>query len=161
MDPVFYLDVTELANDLSEISELTPAQITENILRDVGSRIVDNARQRAPKKTGRLSTSISFKVTKGSKLEIDVGAPYGTYQEFGTGTRGEFPGRPYVITPKQAKVLRFTAGGKTVYTRKVTHPGIPARPYLRPAAIEEVGPLLDKLTEKGQALIIKGPNSAL
>ena len=161
MDPVFYFDVTELANDLSTISELTPAQITENILQDVGSRIVDNARQRAPKKTGKLSSSITYKVTNGTKLEVDVSVPYGTYQEFGTGTRGEYPGRPYIITPKQAKVLRFTAGGQTIYTKRVNHPGIPARPYLRPAAQEELGTLLDKLSEKGQAMIVKGPNSAL
>ena len=160
MQPVFSLDVSDLAKDLSTISELSPAQITENIFNDLGSQIVAKAQSNAPFKTGALKNSIEYEASA-NKLVIDVGVPYGTFQEFGTGVRGEFSGTTYDIRPKRAKFLRFVVGGKVVYTKHVRHPGIRAHPYLRPAAIEVLGPLLDKLADRGQAMIVKGPNSTL
>lgn len=41
------------------------------------------------------------------------------YQDEGT--------RPHPIVPRNAKVLRFPAGGRVVYTRHVNHPGTKAR----------------------------------
>lgn len=157
---VVYTDVEKLAKDLEKISELTAEEITQNIMYDLGPRIIMNAAQRAPRKTGQLANSIAFRVN-GSTLEILAKAPYGNYQEFGTASRGEFGGSPYTIVPRKGKRLRFSVGGKTVYARKVTHPGIRPRPYMRPAAIEELGPLMKELLDRGQALIVKGPNSAL
>lgn len=159
-DPVVYLDVKDLAHDLQEISELSPEQITNNILHDFGKSITQKAQENAPRKTGRLASSISYTVN-GDQLVIEVKAPYGMYQEFGTGTRGEFNGSAYTIKPKKGKYLKFKAGGRTIYTKQVTHPGIPARPFLRPAVTEALGPLFDKLAERGQAMILKGPNSNL
>lgn len=37
---------------------------------------------------------------------------------------------PYVITPKNKKMLVFKVAGGMVFTRKVNHPGLPARPLL-------------------------------
>lgn len=159
-EPVIYFDITALVRDLKQVSELTTEQITENVLQDIGKEITINAQQRAPVKTGKLRQSIHYFV-RGGTLTIDASAEYAPFIEFGTGSRGEFPGKPYVIKPKKGKYLVFKAGGKTIYTKQVTHPGIAAQPYLRPAAIDVMGPLLDKLAERGQALIVKGPNSAL
>lgn len=37
--------------------------------------------------------------------------------------------RPHVIVPKRARVLRFPAGGRIVFARRVNHPGNPPRPW--------------------------------
>lgn len=159
-DPVVYLDVKDLAHDLQQVSDLSPEQITSNILNDFGGRITQLAQEKAPRKTGRLASSISYVVNR-DQLIIEVKAPYGMYQEFGTGTRGEFNGQPYTIRPKKKQYLKFRAGNRTIYTKVVHHPGIPAHPFLRPAVTEALGALFDKLAERGQAMILKGPNSAL
>lgn len=162
MKPVIYFDITNLVSDLTEISELTPAQITENILEDVGADITESARQKAPVKTGALRESINYTVTDGNTLTIDSPLVYATYQEFGTGTRGEYPGKPYKIRPrKPGGRLVFKVNGRTIRAKEVTHPGVAPQPFLRPAAMEVMGPLLDKLSEKGQAMIVKGPRSTL
>ena len=158
--PVVYFDVSELVKDLSTISKLSTEQITENIFEDFGSRIQASAQEKAPVKTGVLKESIQYKVNGGT-LTIEATAPYAEFQEFGTATRGEFPKGPYIIRPKKAKYLVFSIDGKQIRTKKVIHPGIPAHPYLRPAAMEVMGPLLDKLADRGQAMILKGPNSTL
>ena len=162
MKPVVYLDITTLVKDLTTVSELSPEQITENIFEDIGSQIQDLARQKAPMKSGALRDSITYEVKDGNTLILDAAVDYATYQEFGTGTRGEFPGKPYKIRPKKpGGKLVFKIKGKTVFAREVTHPGVTPHPFLRPAVMEALGPLLDKLADKGQAMIIKGPRSTL
>ena len=37
--------------------------------------------------------------------------------------------RPYTITPKKAKFLRFKTASGVVYTKKVNHPGLPKREW--------------------------------
>lgn len=154
------VDITNLVHDLSEISELSSAQITENILNDFGQRIVEEAKVLVPVKSGTLKESISYQVN-GPELEVDASAEYADFVEFGTASRGEYPGKPYPITPKKGKYLKFTINGRTVYSKKVMHPGISAQPYLRPAAIKATEELFPKLLDLGQVLIVKGPKSAL
>lgn len=38
--------------------------------------------------------------------------------------------RPHVIRPKNAQVLRFRAGGRTVFAKVVQHPGTRPNPFL-------------------------------
>lgn len=159
-DPVAYLDVTQLVADLTTISTLPPAKITENIMTDVGKEIEDRARAKAPMKTGKLKASIVAKYENGA-LVIDAPVPYAMYQEFGTGTRGEYPTGMYQIKPKNAKFLHFKVGGKDVFAKVVNHPGIKAHPYLRPATRDAVMALAPKLAANGALKITKGPNSAL
>src|SRR5690606_16486493 len=47
--------------------------------------------------------------------------------------------RPRVIVPRRGRYLRFQMGGRTVYARRVNHPGTPARPYLATALQEVAG----------------------
>lgn len=160
MKPVVYLDLSDLSKDLAEISDLRPEQITENIFRDIGPEIEQRARDNAPVDTGELRDSISHHVD-GTTLTIRVGKEYGMYQEFGTASRGEWPGQPYTILPKKGKYLKFKVNGKWVFAKKVTHPGVKPQPFLRPAVMETLGDLLDKLAERGQGYILKGPRSTL
>ncbi len=66
-------------------------------------------------RSGHLLASIHHK-TGGDEVRIGSGLVYSAIHQFG-GT----------ITPKKAKALFFTVGGKNVAAQKVT---IPARPYL-------------------------------
>ena len=159
-EPIVFLDIKDLVRDLEEISELSSDQITKNVLNDIGGDIVKLAKEKAPVDTGKLQRSISYTVNE-DRLVIEVKATYGMYQEFGTASRGEFGGKPYTIKPKNGKYLVFKVKGKTVYAREVIHPGVKAQPFLRPAVTESLGPLFDKLAERGQASILKGPKSKL
>lgn len=159
-DPIAYVDISDLAKDLQAISSLSTGQITENIFRDYGAKIEALAKEKAPHKTGALRSSITHQASQNT-LEISANTAYAMYQEFGTASRGEFGGSPYTITPKKGKYLIFYVNGKKVVTKKVTHPGIPAHPYLRPAVQEGFGELYEKLAERGQAMILKGPHSDL
>lgn len=70
----------------------------------------------------------------------------GKFNEFGTATRGERPSPAYLILPKVKKALsNHKKGGKSPFpygffgpVKSVIHPGIPARPFMRPAAQEGV-----------------------
>lgn len=158
--PIVYFEVDDLVKDLATISELTPAQITENIFQDIGSRMVEEAKKRAPRKSGKLAQSINYQVKNGNQLIVGSDLEYAMFQEFGTASRGEFPGQPYKIRPKKAGgKLVFKIGDKTIRTREVTHPGVPARPYIRTAALEVMEPMLEKLSERSQAFIVKGPKA--
>lgn len=69
------------------------------------------------------STTISAFVGVGSE------APYGKILELGS--------RPHEIVPNRAKVLRFVVDGKTVFARRVQHPGMPPKPFLIPSLAEK------------------------
>jgi phage gpG-like protein len=81
--------------------------------------------------TGELRDSVSQKnhphhITRISKDRVEVGTshPLAPIHEFGT--------RPYWIFPRRARALRFVdSQGRWVYRRRVYHPGVPARPFLR------------------------------
>lgn len=94
------------------------------------------------------------------KTIVGPNVEYGVYQEYGTGSRGEFPGQAYMIRPKRAGgLLAFKIGNKTVYSRSVRHPGIKAHPFMRPAIEAVLGTLAGDMAERGALLITKGPNA--
>lgn len=73
-------------------------QQIDNRLHQAGQRIVARAQQLAPVKTGALRNSILYVVGEsagltGHYLSIQVGMPYGIYQEFGT---RNIPPHPYI-----------------------------------------------------------------
>ena len=65
------------------------------------------------------------------KGEVEYTADYAAAVHNGT--------RPRVIVPRRGRSLRFQVGGRTVYARRVNHPGTPARPYLATALQEVAG----------------------
>lgn len=151
-------DLISLARDLSYASGLGIERAAAEVLRDHASNIQNLAMQYAPVKTGALRASIQ--VTFDGALRVTIGptVPYGPYQEFGTGTRGDFPTSAYTIRPRNAAALSYVSGGKRVVTMKVTHPGIRARRYMRHAVEVDLGPLADQLARAGALLITEGPN---
>lgn len=154
-------DLRELASDLAYASGTGIDKAAEDLIRETAMQVQALAIAKVPRRTGKLAASIN--ITWVSKTEAIIGPslPYGLYVEFGTGSRGEFPGKPYEILPKVKPFLVFKVNGKTIMAKKVRHPGIKAEPFMRPAAMEALEPFTEKLIEKGQLLITKGPRSLL
>lgn len=127
---------------------------------DVADRIVEIAKAKARVKTGTLERSISRDPVyqEGESFVTDVGArktQYAASVEWGSGERGEPIGSTYIgpfgtisgeinppgkkafgkypIRPISKQYLRFTVNGRTVFAKEVWHPGVRARPFLRPA----------------------------
>lgn len=93
--------------------------------------------------SGSLRGSVYATAASASTSEIssEVGTPilYGLFQEEGT--------RSYTIVPKSARVLSWVGGdGVRRFSKKVQHPGLPARQMFRTA-------LQEKQDEYQQALI--------
>lgn len=91
-----------------------------------GEIIAMAARAQAGKDTGRLIASIHsrhLRDTRGQFVRVGSDVSYALAHHEGT--------KPHVIVPNRAKMLRFTSGGRVVYTRKVMHPGTRANRYLK------------------------------
>jgi len=88
-----------------------------------------------PVDTGLLRASGTMRMGAGFgsmvKGQVEYTADYAAAVHNGT--------RPRVIVPRRGRYLRFQVGGRTVYARRVNHPGTPARPYLATALVEVAG----------------------
>ena len=157
--PAVSADLTALAQRLSYAANEGITKAAGEVVHTYAEKIKDLAQASAPIKKGTLQHSISVEYQGDTKATIGPHVTYGVYQEFGTGTRGEFPTGPYMITPKKGKYLAFTVNGKRVFAKVVHHPGIPPHPYMRPAAQQALGDFADSLAEAGALVIIKGSNA--
>lgn len=82
------------------------------------TRMVNDARKAAPVDSGQLRTSITARSTlRGPILTVIVESPLVQAATTNSGAR------PHVIVPRRAKALRFVVGGRTVYAKRVNHPG--------------------------------------
>lgn len=110
----FYIDASEfvtMGNAFASAGARIP-QLTQPRLVKMGTAVRDNARRNIKSKSGRLAGS--GKVTPLGTMLVEVrfqainnGFDYAGAVEFGRGP----------VRPIRAKVLRFEAGGKTVFTR--------------------------------------------
>ena len=117
----------KLKRKLNNMSESVRADKLETAARAGAFPISNEAKRRAPKKSGTLARSIGPETTHktATKVKIAIGTNvvYARIHEYGG-----------VITPKQADMLHFTIDGKEIFTDEVQ---MPARPYLRPAFDEK------------------------
>ncbi|MTI82586.1 MAG: hypothetical protein FH756_01545 [Firmicutes bacterium] len=109
-----------------------------------GALVVQNdAKQRAPYKTGTLRRSIHIETEEKSqdKVTVAVGTDveYAAIHEFGG-----------VIQPKNANKLHFKIDGKDIFADKVH---IPARPYLRPALDENEDGIMREIAQTIRQLL--------
>jgi len=74
-----------------------------------------------PVDTGRLKNSLKVMATD-EGLIIGM-VSYGRFVEFGS--------PPHIITPKEKKALKFKMDKKTVFAKKVRHPGVRPNPFVR------------------------------
>lgn len=149
------VDLTRIANNLAYASGEGSRKVASKVVHDYAERLRAEAQTMAPVKTGTLRDSITIHYDGPLKATIGPEVLYGAFQEFGT--KG-----PYEIKPKKAGgVLVFQAGGKTVFARKVMHPGIKPHPYMRPALEKILGAEMAQQMAKEGALIITKGKAAL
>ena len=111
---------TELDTMLNEPRGLVGAHLAKR-----GAMIVAAAKRQVGVRTGALRASIHMRHSRrGIGQAIQVGSPlkYALAHHEGT--------RPHLIVPNRARVLRFSAGGRVVYTHAVRHPGTRPNKYL-------------------------------
>jgi HK97 gp10 family phage protein len=155
-----WADLSSLAHDMANATGTSIGMAAAEIIQQSAQQIQKAAQTAAPVKSGRLRSSISIRYPEPLHAVIGPQVEYGVYQEFGTGSRGEFPGNSYEIKPKSGhKYLSFVSNGRRIYVRKVTHPGVKAHPFMRPAFRQVLGSAVEDLASKGAALITKGPNA--
>jgi phage gpG-like protein len=123
-----------------ELTELTAA-----LLARVKSKL---AGETLALRTGRLRESLYQQVeasgtTVEARIVVPGLVPYAAIHEFG-GTIQE-----HLIAARKAQALRFVAGSKDVFTRRVVHPGarMPERSYLRAALAEMEGEVVASLRQ--------------
>ena len=85
-----------------------------------------------PVDTGRLRSSI--KVGYDGQTLIITMAEYGRFIELGC--------PPHVIVPKNKKALKFKAGGKNIFAKKINHPGSRPTPFIRNAIQLKLGNII-------------------
>jgi hypothetical protein len=90
-------------------------------------RVVQQARADAPERTGHLKrTLVSEPVRRTGPWSLESGvaatAHYAAAVHEGA--------RPHLIRPRNARALRFTVGGRVVFTQLVRHPGNRSNPFL-------------------------------
>lgn len=81
-----------------------------------------------PVKTGRLRQSIESKVISEEIGRVGTNVEYAPHIEFGT--------QAHFITPRNQKALSFLVNGIRIVRKWVAHPGTKAKPFLRPAIME-------------------------
>jgi len=129
----------------SSVSLQSPARVAAMIRPDVERsmetkvrRVVSRAKRLAPKKTGRLRSSIRMdrrassgrfasRSTPITSYEVSANTPYAGYVHEGT--------KPHIIRVKNASVL---TDGTTFFGPVVRHPGTRPNPFLS-RALQEVG----------------------
>jgi hypothetical protein len=84
------------------------------------------AKHRFKNKTGRLEHSIQGHLTGSSDTEqrgeIVATMKYASFVEEGT--------KAHVILAREGGMLRFVIGGRTIFSRKVNHPGSAPHPFM-------------------------------
>ena len=94
-------------------------------------------------RTGVLRSSINYKVEQSSTsvtATVGTNVKYAAYQEFGIPHSWE-------IRPKSARALAFELNGKTIFAKRVIHPPLPERSFLR-SALKEMEPRITEELER-------------
>lgn len=95
---------------------------------EVGPLVRGELQRRAPKRTGRLSRSITYsRHTSGDGVRIEFKAhtPYAGYVVHGT--------RPHRISARAARALHWFGAGGEHFAQSVNHPGTHPNPFPREA----------------------------
>ena len=113
-----------------------PLEITSDELKDLSGRIrkahkaahklmaLDlwgNIRKNSPVDHGRLAGSWQLE-TDGLLSRVTTNVEYALVQDQGS--------QPYEIYPANGRALKFSFGGKMIYAKSVSHPGVPGSQYV-------------------------------
>lgn len=105
------------------------ARATDTALTKAAIRVQNEARRNCPVDTGTLRRSITFSLVGSTPqtrtARVGSNVEYALMVENGT--------RPHVIRPKRTRALKFQIGGRTIYAKRVNHPGTRATNFLKDA----------------------------
>lgn len=106
-----------------------------------GSDAVKELDRRTPRRTGKTATSYRIRNNTQRKTTV-VGSYIANFIDAGS--------KAHTEVPKRAKVLRFQAGGRTVFAKKVHKPRIGPRRFKRAAALAALqkNPLAKELIDQ-------------
>lgn len=149
-------DVQRISQRFSSLSQTLAPTVRKALSEDAGQIITDWIKfgllsgQVLHNRTGNLRDSIkTLAVSTGVRIYQDEAmAPYGRFHEFGVP-------HPWTIAARDKKALHFFVGGKEVFARYVTHPGLKARPFLSRGVREKIGPAMIAL-EKAMNKALRG-----
>jgi len=118
--------------ELDDLLKTLPVKMEKNIMRAAiraGAAVMrEEVRERVPRKSGALAKSVRI-TTKAKKGEITASVKAGNRTAF-YAQMVEFGTRPHIIKAKAGGALDVSGNP----FREVQHPGIRARPFMRPAA---------------------------
>ncbi len=117
----------ELARQMSRLATEVRGQALGRAVMAGALLIQNDAKERAPYRTGNLRRSIHSELESvgatSAMAKIGTDVEYARAIEYGTAAR--------VIVPTNKKALYWPGADHPV--RRVNHPGTPAKPFLRPA----------------------------
>ena len=95
------------------------AELQRRVVENLQGPILNQRTGKAARSVEMIPATISDTSIEGSVQAGGGTAYYLRFQEDGTAA--------YQIVPNRAKVLAFEIGGKTIFSKRVQHPGLPAR----------------------------------
>lgn len=146
----------DLVEDLRRASGREAEELTTEVIHATTEHTADLARHYAPRVTGELINSIGTQTGPGWG-RVRATAEHAAFVEFGTWSHNihEPKTGTYEIRPVRAKALAFQSGGRTVFAKKVEHPGIPAQRPIGRAADDVVDEFAWLLGSVGVQLIVR------
>jgi HK97 gp10 family phage protein len=116
------VDVQRRGLDIKILADKIPNEILPGLVKKTADYAYALMSAKAPVKSGRLLGSIREEI-RGLEAIVGPTVPYALYVEYGTS--------PHIITAVFARVLRFEAAGKVVFTPIVHHPGTRPQPFIQ------------------------------
>jgi hypothetical protein len=120
-------------------------------LRDIGDVYTTALKDNTPRATGKLANSSRFQIKGSNKsqiLEVRQGARTPDGDFYGGFVRGGTA--PHEIRPKKVGgSLVFQIGGRTIFAKKVNHPGTKANPYHKRAHQQVSGQISEIISQAG------------
>ncbi len=105
------------------------------LMLEQGSAVIENDLKRnVPVRTGRLRDSITREVFENHAI-VRTNSGYGRYVNDGT--------QPHIIYPKHGRFLRFEIEGKTIYAKRVRHPGFTGRHFVESTISESLPKIIE------------------
>jgi hypothetical protein len=156
-EQLFYTaELDSLFEAVAAASKTSAEDVATVVVQTIGEEVARLARAKAPRATGELQRSIKAVHHQGYTRVVAT-APHAAYVEFGTWQHNLLAPKSgtYEIRAKNAKALRFTGkDGRTVFVKKVEHPGIKAQPFLGPAYEEVLGAFTQGIGNIGVSLLL-------
>lgn len=133
------LGLDDLKKKLAALEKATAGEVLKAAFLEGGVILKEEAIERIPKDTGNAAESIKVVARRrGDKAQVEVGSNYFVANIL------EIGAQPHSIAPRKANQLRLEDGS---FVSGAEHPGVPARPWLRPAYDAKEGEIIEAIKD--------------